>query len=195
MLWEECAAVGMPRAVVVTHLDQQRGDFETALAIARRLFGEGVQPLYLPLLDDSEQPAGLIGLLSQKIFDSSSGSRVERDPDPEHIEAIEEARQGLIEGIIQESEDDSLLDRWLLGEDVSFDTLVADLEKAVARASFHPVLPVNPLTGLGIPELLEVVLRGFPSPLEHPLPPVTTPDGDPREALACDPAGPLVAEV
>ena len=195
MLWEECASVGMPRAVVVTHLDQQRGDFDEAVAICRRVFGEGVQPLYLPLLGDDELPAGLIGLLSQKVFDSSTGTRVERDADPEHLEHTADARSALIEGIIQESEDDTLLDRWLGGEEVGFDTLVEDLEKAVARGSFHPVLPVDASTGLGIPELVEVVLRGFPSPLEHPLPAVTTPDGEPREPLACDPDGPLVAEV
>ena len=28
MLWEECAAVGMPRAVVITKLDHQRADFD-----------------------------------------------------------------------------------------------------------------------------------------------------------------------
>lgn len=82
MLWEECAAVGMPRAVVVTHLDQSRGDFDEAVAICQRVFGEGVQPLYLPLLDDDEVPAGLIGLLSQKVFDSSSGTRAERPQTP-----------------------------------------------------------------------------------------------------------------
>jgi elongation factor G len=195
MLWEECAAVGMPRAVVVTHLDQQRADFDDALAICQRVFGAGVQPLYLPLLGDDEAPAGLIGLLSQKVFDYSGGPRVERDADPEHLELIEGARQGLIEGIIQESEDDGLLDRWLAGEEVPFDTLVDDLEKAVARGAFHPVLIANPLTGLGTAELLEVVVRGFPSPLEHQCPGVTTPDGEPREPLTCDQAGPLVAEV
>src|ERR687883_649920 len=195
MLWEECAAVGMPRAVVVTHLDQQRADFDEALAVCQRVFGAGVQPLSLPLLGDDEAPAGLIGLLSQRVFDYSGGARVERDAEPEHLELIEGARQGLIEGIIQESEDDSLLDRWLAGEDVPFDTLVDDLEKAVARGAFHPVLIANPLTGLGTAELLEVVVRGFPSPLEHPAPTVTTPDGEPREPLTCDPAGPLVAEV
>ena len=114
---------------------------------------------------------------------------------PEHLEAIAPTRAELVEGIIQESEDDTLLERWLEGEQISFDTLVADLETAVARGSFHPVLAVTPATGLGVTELLEVVVRGFPSPLEHPLPVVTTPDGDPREPIACDPEGPLVAEV
>ncbi len=57
------------------------------------------------------------------------------------------------------------------------------------------MLPVVSPTGVGVQELLEVITRGFPSPLEHPLPVVTTPDGGPREPISCDPAGPLVAEV
>ncbi|MFP5334258.1 MAG: elongation factor G-like protein EF-G2 [Actinomycetes bacterium] len=195
MLWEECASVGMPRAVVVTHVDQPRGDFEATVAICQRVFGDGVQPLYLPLLGDDELPAGLIGLLSQKVYDASGGSVVTRDADPEHLAAIEGTRGALIEGIIQESEDDTLLDRWLAGEEVAYDTLVEDLEKAVARGSFYPVMPVVGTTGLGAPELLDLVVRGFPSPLEHPLPAVTDPDGEPREAITCDPDGPLVAEV
>ena len=57
------------------------------------------------------------------------------------------------------------------------------------------MLPTVAPEGLGVPQLLEIIVRGFPSPLEHPLPVVTTPDGDPREAISCDAAGPLVAEV
>ncbi|MDQ1288501.1 MAG: elongation factor [Actinomycetota bacterium] len=195
MLWEECAGVQMPRAVVVTHLDQQRGDFDGALTICQRAFGDGVQPLFLPLLDDTEVPAGLIGLLTQQVYDHSSGRTVTRDPGPEHVAAIEAPRTSLIEGIIQESEDDTLLDRWLNGEDIAAETLLTDLETAVARGSFHPVLPVNALTGLGTHHLLEVIRRGFPSPLEHPLPGVYTPHGVPKEPLTCDASGPLVAEV
>jgi elongation factor G len=168
-LWQECGSVGMPRAVVMTHVDQRRGDFDGALATCRSAFGDGVQPVYLP------GPGGLVSLLSST------------EPST--------AREELIEGIIQESEDDTLLDRWLAGEEVGLDTLIMDLERAVARGSFYPVVPTAPTTGLGIPEVLEVVVRGFPSPLEHPLPQVTTPDGDPLAPLSCDPDGPLVAEV
>src|SRR5215471_6457374 len=46
-LWEECAAVGMPRAVVVTRLDHHRADFEESVAVCRRVFGDNVLPLYL----------------------------------------------------------------------------------------------------------------------------------------------------
>ena len=42
MLWEECAAAGTPRAVVITKIDHQRADFEEALAACRAAFGDSV---------------------------------------------------------------------------------------------------------------------------------------------------------
>ncbi|MFL6130981.1 MAG: elongation factor G-like protein EF-G2 [Mycobacteriales bacterium] len=198
-LWEECAAVRMPRAVVITRLDHQRADFEESVTICQRVFGDNVLPLYLPLHASESADgsvAGLIGLLSRRVFDYSGGfPPKEREPDPEHVELIETARNALIEGIIAESEDESLMDRYLGGEDIEMDILVDDLETAVARGSFYPVLAACGTTGLGAAELLEVLTSAFPSPLEHELPPVTGVDGSPREPLACDPDGPLVAEV
>ncbi len=190
LLWHECAEVGMPRAVVVTGLDHQRGDFAEALAVCRASFGAGIQPLYLPLLDGDT--IGLQGLLSQRIWWPEG--RVE-DATSDQVAAAADVRSELIEGIIQESEDDTLLDRWLNGEDVGLDILIADLEKAVARGAFHPVLPVVPHAGIGVAGLLEVIVRGLPSPCEHPLPPMTTPSGGSRDPLECDAKGPLVAEV
>ncbi|MEU6276199.1 elongation factor G-like protein EF-G2 [Streptomyces populi] len=209
MLWEECAAVGMPRAIVVTHLESARSDFEEMTATCAQAFGgddpDAVLPLYLPLHGaagpDGHAPVtGLIGLLTQQLFDYSSGERKEADPGPEQQELIETARNRLIEGIIAESEDETLMDRYLGGEEIDLKTLVQDLERAVARGSFFPVLAAAPAAegarqGLGTVELLELVTGGFPTPLERPAPTVTTPDGAPREVKACDPDGPLVAEV
>jgi elongation factor G len=196
LLWEECAAVAMPRAVVVTKLDKERSDFSDVVAICQRVFGEGVLPLYLPMHNDDGSVGGLIGLLSQQVSDYSGGERVTREPDSQHVPLIAEARGSLIEGIIGESEDETLMDRYLDGEDLDVDTLVADLETAVARGSFYPVVAsaLTPI-GYGTVELLEVIVRGFPSPLEHPLPAITSPDGEPREPLECAVDGPLCAEV
>src|SRR6202042_1576748 len=79
MLWEECAAVGTPRAVVITKIDHQRGDFDEALAACREAFGDSVSPLYLPVSDGQGGVQGLIGLLSQRFYDYSGGSRSEAD--------------------------------------------------------------------------------------------------------------------
>ncbi len=195
MIWEECAHVGMPRAVVIAKVDNARADFDAALAACQSAFGDNVLPLYLPLHGDDESPAGLIGLLSQQVIDYSGDDRTERDPDPEHLPLIADARNTLIEGIIAESEDETLMDRYLGGEDIDVKVLVDDLETAVARGSFYPVLVTSAATGLGMTELLEVLTSGFPSPLEHPLPPVTRPDGSSVTPLTCDPGGPLCAEV
>ncbi|MEV5694083.1 elongation factor G-like protein EF-G2 [Micromonospora globbae] len=196
-LWEECAAVDMPRAVAVSRLDHPRADFDEAMALCQRVFGDNVLPLYLPMLgDDGVSTVGLLGLITRRVFDYTGGLPAQvREPDPEHLPAIVESRNELIEGIIAESEDESLMDRYLEGEEIGTDVLIDDLEKAVARGHFYPVVPVCAETGVGLDALLEVLTSAFPSPLEHDLPAVTGVDGTPRPPLSCDPDGPLVAEV
>jgi elongation factor G len=194
-LWHECALVGMPRAVVITQLDKPRADFDDSVAICQRLLGEGVHPLYLPMHADDESVAGVIGLISQRVYDWSSGDRVERDPDPQHLPLIESLRGELLEAIIAESEDETLLDRYLAGEVIDNKVLIADLELAVARGHFYPVIPAAPLSMLGTDEVLELLTQAMPTPLEHPCPVVTHADGSPAPAISCDPDGPLVAEV
>ncbi len=195
MLWEECAAVGMPRAVVITKIDHQRADFDQALSACRAAFGDSVAPLYLPVSDAKGEVSGLIGLLSGRLFDYSGGTRTEGDPDPADADRVAELRGSLIEGIIQESEDESLMDAYLSGEELDVKGLIEDLEKAVARGSFYPVLAASSPHGIGMAELLEVMTQAFPAPGEHLLPAVTTPDGKPVTGLGSDPDGPLLAEV
>lgn len=209
MVWDECAAVGMPRAIVVTHLEASRTDFEEMTRVCAEAFGgddpDAVLPLYLPLHGpqgpDGHAPVhGLTGLLSRKVYDYADGERRESEPGEEQLPLIEEARGRLIEGIIAESEDETLMDRYLGGEQVDVTTLIEDLERAVARGVFFPVLLAAPAAegarqGLGTVELLELVTRGFPTPVEHGTVRVTTVDGGPRELKPCDPDAPLVAEV
>ncbi|MEU8106394.1 elongation factor G-like protein EF-G2 [Nonomuraea muscovyensis] len=196
MLWEECAQVGMPRAVVITKIDHQRADFDEVLTSCQDAFGDGVAPLYLPVVTNGNVN-GLIGLLSQKFFNYATGTRTEKEPGAEYEARIEEYRGALIEGIIQESEDESLMDRYLQGDPIDTKVLIDDLEKAVARGSFYPVLCTGAGAGhgIGMIELLELITQGFPAPLEHPMPEITTLDGKPVDGITCDPDGPLVAEV
>lgn len=176
-LWRECAAVGMPRAVVVTKLDQARADYDGVLRQAQDAFGERVMPLYVPVRDGSEV-TGLTGLLAPSEEAEATGLRGD-----------------LIEAVIEESEDETLMDRYVGGEEIDEKVLVDDLERAVARATFFPVVPVCSMTGVGCAELLDLAIRAFPSPSEHPSPDVFLPSGAAADPIACDPDGPLVAEV
>ena len=195
MLWDECAAVGMPRAVVITKIDHQRAYFDQALSACREAFGDSVAPLYLPVSDGKGEVSGLIGLLSGRLFDYSSGCRTEADPDPADADQVAELRGSLIEGIIQESEDESLMDAYLSGEELDVKGLIEDLETAVARGSFYLVLASSSPHGIGMAELLEVMTQAFPVPGERPLPAVTTLDGKAVTGIGSDPDGPLLAQV
>ncbi len=194
MLWEECAAAGTPRAVVITKIDHQRADFGEALAACREAFGESVAPLYLPVGDEGNVQ-GLIGLLSQRFYDYSSGTRTDADIPAAEADRVAEARGSLIETIIQESEDETLMDSYLSGAELDVKGLIEDLETAVARGTFYPVLASSAPHHIGMDELLEVITQAFPSPAEHPMPAVTTADGKPVSNLRTDADGPLLAEV
>src|SRR5918998_6346628 len=161
MLWEECAAVGMPRAVVITQLDRARADVDDAVRACQTRLGEGVHPLHLLQRGPDGAVTGLVSLLEPHV----------------EIPEADRLRSELIEGIIAESEDETLMDRYLAGEELVVADLIADLETAVARGHFHPILTVAPLTGVGVPELLDLLVAAFPCPMEHGCPPVTRPDG------------------
>jgi elongation factor G len=172
-LWRECGEVGMPRAVVLTKLDHARADTDRVLAEAQAAFGSGVLPVYVATGDS------LSGLIT------GDSAQIQADP----------RRGELIEAIIEESEDETLMDRYVGGEQIDEKVLLADLEKAIARASFHPVVPACATSGVGVRELLDLCVRAFPSPPEHVPPEVFTPAGKAAAPITCDPAGPLVAEV
>lgn len=191
-LWQECARIEMPRAVLIARLDHARADVDGEIAACAEAFGDGVLPLYLP----AREGTALVGLITGRRYDYTAGHPpVAGDPDPADLDRIATARAELIEGIIAESEDESLMDRYLAGADIAEDTLIADLETAVSRAAFHPVIPVCAATGLGLAEVLDGIAAACPSPLERAVPLAASPEGIPQPRLAPDPEGPLAAEV
>ncbi|MFJ4284252.1 elongation factor G-like protein EF-G2 [Paenarthrobacter nicotinovorans] len=178
-LWGECERIRLPRVVVVSKLDHPRADFGAAVERCQQAFGASVLPLYLPAPGN----AGLVGVLH--------GPADGLIPDSD----VEGAREPLLEGIIAESEDETLMDRYLGGEELPLADLVADLEKAVARGSFFPVMPTAAETGLGLAELMALLTDALPSPLERIPPAAMTLDGSSLKRLECDPAGRLAGEV
>lgn len=178
-LWDECRAVGLPRAVVVTQVDRPRADVAEVVRSCRERFGAGVHLLQLVERGPDGTPQPAVSLL---------------EPQPGRPEAAQ-LRAELIEAVIAESEDEGLMDRYLAGEEVSGAEVAADLGTAVTRGELHPVVCVAPLTSTGVRELLDLVVTAFPSPLQRPCPPLTDLSGRPVPSVGCDPDGPLVAEV
>ena len=193
LLWRECEVGGMPRAIAVTRLEQARADFHETVAACRRIFGDA-QPVAVPVHADGSVVAS-VSLLRGTVDDHTSGERKVRDPDDSERAIIEDHRGGLIESIIEESEDESLLERYLGGEEIDDTAILGDLRAAVATARFFPVVPTHAPNGLGVEQLFSLFEDGFPSPVDARIPTVYTPAGAPFGEVSCDPAGPLVAEV
>lgn len=193
-LWHECAAVNQPRAVVVTKLDAPRADFDGCVAQTQAAFGEGVMPLGVPVVRD-QRLEEIVDLVLGEVHEYQGEQRSVRPTDEAHIPVFDTYHGPLLEGIITEAEDDTLLERYLGGEDVGFEIVEAALLQAISRGSFHPVLPVSVDTGAGIEVILHLIEAAFPPPRLRPMPTVYTVDGAPGPTLTSDPNGPLVAEV
>lgn len=193
-LWDECTAANLPRIIALTKLDAGHADFDGSVAEAQDKFGEGVLPTHVPTLSSPGVIAGNIGLLSLEEHDYSSGAVVNRKltADDSHVETY---RGPLIEAIIQETEDDSLMDRYLSGEELDTNYLLDGLMKAVSTANLFPVVPLASNTGAGVEELLRLIEHGFPTPSLHPNPPASGPDGEELPAPPTEASAPLVAQV
>ena len=170
MLWRECAEVAMPRAVVVTKLDHARADHDGVVAQAREAFGDRVLPVYL------REDDRLVGLITG-----------------DHGHA--EQREALIEAVIEESEDETLMERYVGGEDIGAELLVRDLERRSPAGRSTRCVPVTPHRASGP--------RSCSTSSSAPSPPRSstrcrrsfTPAGRPGPRPAVRPDGPLVAEV
>ena len=171
-LWRQCAAAGIPRAVVVTKLDVARSGFDDILTDCHDAFGLGPDTLrarYLPVHRDG-RPSGCVDLLTGRSYG-------EADPCPE----AGPARESLVEAI--SGQDDTLMERYLDGEALDADSLADGLRREVLACALHPALPATD-EGIGAAELLDLITTAFPDPTQRREP-----------AIACDPAAPLVAQV
>ncbi|MBM6546317.1 elongation factor G [Janibacter sp. YIM B02568] len=194
-LWHECALTRTPRAVVVVQLDAESADYAATLAECQAVFGQGVQPLGIPVAGEGGALTQVVDLVLGEVHDYSRPEREVRPAREEHAVLFETYRSALIEGIIEESEDETLMERYLGGEEVDFETIEHALLTAVGRGSFFPVVPASAETGSGLHVVRHLVAAGLPSPESRPLPVATgTSGGSPRE-LTCSPDGPLAVEV
>jgi elongation factor G len=184
VVWTMAEELGLPRAFFINKLDRDRASFARSLDAIQAAFGKACPPLYLPIGEEHDF-RGLVGLLSGRAFLYDDGVRTEGDVPAELREAASSLREQLIEAIIQESEDEDLMDRYLAGEEIAPTDLIPDLEQAVTAGRLFPVLAGAATRNIGVTELLEVLTQAFPSPTERP----------PVSGRGADPAGPLAAYV
>ncbi|MHB8466907.1 MAG: elongation factor G [Acidimicrobiales bacterium] len=180
--WQLAAARRIPRMVFINKLDRERADFDRTLGQLQELFGAGIAPLELPVGEEAGF-RGVLDLLSDRAFTYDTGTAVE-GPVPDDLASTEhQVHDALVEGIVVA--DDTLMERYLEGDAISFEELEKTLAHGVAEASVFPVVCGSATKGIGIDRLASFICEIGPSPAERP--PVTVTAGDTLAEVPADP--------
>lgn len=173
-LWQAAGASGVGRAIVITHLDQEKTNFAKVVEELRAAFGHAVVPVTYP---------------------NGSGAAftavhmVTRNEGPDAVKYHD---------MIEEDEaevDDTLMEHYLSTGHLEPGEFEANLRRAVARGKLVPVFAVCPHRSLGVGQFLEFVQEHLPSPACFGARGACKPGSDaPTETVEPD-AGPFAAKV
>jgi elongation factor G len=190
LVWQYADEFALPRFLVVSKMDRDNANFQKVLNEARAAFPDVTfVPVQLPW-GEKQDFKGVIDLIGMKAREAE-GKSVGEIPAEMQDEA-NEARIVLVEAAAEG--DDSLLEKYLDGEELSETEIAEGFKKAIASRTFVPVFVTASPAAIGVQALMEGVVNLLPSPSEADSVAVVKPDGGEDTVEASD-AGPLVAYV
>jgi elongation factor G len=166
-LWQRAQELGVARLVYVNMLDRERADFFRALDSLKEAFGPHVVATEIPIGSEHEI-RGLIDLVDMKayLYDGSGKDNCKECPIPEDMQALaQEYREKLMDEVAENSE--ALMERYLEGEEISHEEIVAALEDGTDHGHIFPVTCGVATQHLGADRLLEAIVDDLPSPVQH----------------------------
>ncbi len=196
LVWEYAEGRKMPRLFFVSQMDKEHADFERAYTDIREHLTGKVIPIEIPVGEGPEFH-GIINLFSKKCHLYKKGTKTgeydEVDIPPEYQARFEKYSQELIERIAET--DDTLLERYLGGEEISRDEAIAAMKAGVARGELFPLLCGAAELTYGTRALLSKIVELVPAPSECP-PVIAEAWGKPEPVeIAPDDKGSFVARV
>src|SRR5512143_4067545 len=130
-VWRQADRYGVPRLCFINKMDRVGADFARSVATIKERLGANPIPLQLPIGREAGF-RGVVDLLANEavIWADDMGTRMERLPVPGDMAAeVAEARARMVEAIAET--DDELTLKYLEGEAISTDELLAALRHAV----------------------------------------------------------------
>jgi elongation factor G len=166
-LWQRAAELDLARLVFVNMLDRERADFFRTLDSLKSAFGQHVVATEIPIGSEHEI-SGLIDLIDMKAYEYGGLSRENctEIPIPDALQAqADEYRERLMDEVSETS--DALMERYLEGEEISHDEIVAALKEGTNHGSLFPVTCGVVTRNLGTNRLLDALVEDLPSPVKH----------------------------
>lgn len=180
-MWDLATRRDLAKVVYISKMDRDNANFDQAVESLKERFGRHLVPIQLPI--GSEQAfSGVVNLLDTKIS----------VPDGMDDE-IQVARERLIEAVAEI--DDDLATKYIEGETITQEELKTGLVQGIRLGTLVPVLAGSPLKGIGVEELLDLIVNYLPSPTNRPDSIASAAEGGDRLELPADSNGPLAALV
>ena len=165
MVWELCEKRQLPRMVFVSMMDKAHANFERVLNDVKEKLAPGAVPVQIPI-GAREDFRGVVDLLTGKasVFDPGTvtGESAETPIPDEVADDVENWSTELMETLA--TTDEELLDRYLEGEEIPLDELLAALAGAMAEGEVVPVFCGATEQSFGAVELARKLVELAPHP-------------------------------
>ena len=162
LVWGYCDTFGLPRFVVISKMDRENANFRAVLNSVRDLAPDATFiPVQLPL-GEKQDFKGVIDLFSMKAREEDGKSL--SDIPTEYQAEAEEARIALVEAAAEG--DDSLLEKYLEGEELSAEEVANGFRQSVFSGRFIPVFVTAASNTNGVVPLMDAMVDLLPSPAD-----------------------------
>ena len=165
-VWRQANKYGVPRIAYINKMDRTGANFfDTVKAIRERL-GANPVPLQIPI-GEGEIFAGFVDLIRMKgiIYNKEDGSTYDEVEIPHDLQ--NEARTWRINMLEAVSEhDDTLLEKYLNGEDITEEEVRNVLRQATLKVTIIPVLCGSSFKNKGVQFMLDAVVEYLASPVD-----------------------------
>lgn len=185
-VWRQADRYNVPRIAYVNKMDILGADFYGAVEQMRERLGANAVPIQLPI-GSEEDFQGVIDLITMKaiIYTDDLGTTAEtREIPAEYAEKAEEYRNNLLEAVAEL--DEELMMKYLEGEEITEEEIIAALRKGTCEVKITPVLCGSSYKNKGVQPLLDAIVAYLPSPLDVPSIKGTLPDGTETERHSSD---------
>lgn len=168
-VWRQADRYKVPRMCFVNKMDRAGADFERCVRMMRDRLKTNPVPIHLPI-GREDYFTGLIDLIEMRAViyeDEDFGSKYHYEDIPEEMkDEVAAARTALIEAIAES--DETLLEKYVGGEELSREEIVAGIRKGCLSMTLIPVFCGSAFKNKGVQALLDAVIEFLPSPTEVP---------------------------
>ncbi|WP_213358027.1 elongation factor G [Chlamydiifrater phoenicopteri] len=171
-VWRQADKYGVPRIAFVNKMDRMGADYFAAVESMREKLGANAVPVHCPIGSES-QFVGMVDIISRKalyFLDETLGAKWEEKEIPEELkDRVEELRDKLLEELATVDEtDEAFMEKVLEAPDsITEEEIHAVMRKGVIANKINPVLCGSAFKNKGVQQLLDVIVKWLPSPLDR----------------------------